>query len=107
MFIKNSLKTLNPGGIAVHTTEYNVSSDTATVDNNPSFVLFRRQDIERLKAELSSEGHYVWPIDYNAGNGVVDNYVDFPPYSQHDMHLKLHLGKFTSTSIGLIIKKKS
>ncbi|MBV5337004.1 MAG: hypothetical protein J0653_03215, partial [Deltaproteobacteria bacterium] len=51
-FIKASLKTLKVGGVAVHTTEYNVSSDEATIDNNPTLVLFRRCDIQGLVEEL-------------------------------------------------------
>ena len=35
---------------------------------------------------------------------MLDKYVDIPPYTQ-DKHLKLKLGEYTTTSIGLIIKK--
>jgi SAM-dependent methyltransferase len=52
-FVTNAMKTLKPGGIAIHTTEYNLSSDTQTIDNNPSFVIFRKQDILRLVQELT------------------------------------------------------
>jgi len=105
-FVKNSLNTLKPGGVAVHTTEFNVYSDDDTLDNNPHFVLFRKKDILRLARELEKDGHYVWPIDFNVGDRIVDNFVDLPPYSQNGMHLKLQLAQYASTSIGIIIKKK-
>jgi 2-polyprenyl-3-methyl-5-hydroxy-6-metoxy-1,4-benzoquinol methylase len=105
-FIKNSLKTIKAKGIAIHTTEFNVYSDNETLDNNPMYVLFRKKDINKLISELESEGHYVSPMDFNAGQGILDNFIDLPPFSKKDMHLKLLLDNFVSTSIGLIIKKK-
>lgn len=105
-FVRNCLKTLKPGGIAVHTSEFNIFSDDETIDNEPNLVLFRKKDILKLIEQLESEGHYVWPFDFNSGNGIVDNFVDTPPYSQCDMHLKLKLAKYTSTSFGLIVRKK-
>jgi hypothetical protein len=105
-FIKNSLKTLKHGSLAVHTTEFNVFSDDETLDHNSSYVLFRKKDIIELIDELTSNGHYVWPLDYNIGHGIIDDFVDIPPFSKKDMHLKLLLDKFTSTSIGLIIERR-
>lgn len=103
-FIKNSLKCLNENGVAVHTTEFNLSSDVATVDNHHT-VLYRRQDILRLAEELEAEGHTVSPITFNAGAYVADGFVDVPPYYAHNFHLKLLLGEYVTTSIGLIINK--
>ena len=34
----------------------------------------------------------------------MDSVIDVPPYS-HDPHLKLQIGKYVVTSIGLIIQK--
>lgn len=104
-FVRNSIKTLKPGGIAVHTTEYNLSSNEDTLDNNPSFVIFRRQDIELLVSILQKEGHLVEAIDFYSGNDTFEQYIDMPPYIE-EPHLRLQLaGKYTSTSIGLIIHK--
>jgi hypothetical protein len=105
-FVLNAMKTLKPGGIAIHTTEYNLQSDEQTIDNSPAFVLFRKQDILKLVQELTTRGHSVLPLDFSAGDGVVDKFVDLPPYFRKKMHLKLWLEGYVSTSIGLIIRKK-
>lgn len=102
-FIENSLKTLKPGGIAVHTTEYNLSSDTNTLQRGNT-VIFRKRDIQSLVKRLTSAGHEVY-VNYNFGSGKLDKYIDLPPYSK-DEHLKLAINKYVSTSIGLIIRKK-
>ena len=104
-FVKNAMKTLKPGGIAVHTTEFNLSSNTKTIDHESNFVIFRRCDIERLIRELEDEGHQVEPIDLFAGRGVVDKFVDLWPYFRKGMHLKLLLCDYVTTSLGLIIRK--
>ena len=102
-FVVNAMECLRPGGIAVHTTEFNVSSNTDTVDHSGT-VIYRRQDIQALADELTSLGHEVAPLDFNSGKGFADHYVDLPPYKQ-DIHLKLELAGYVTTSIGLIIRK--
>ncbi|MFC7691392.1 tetratricopeptide repeat protein [Paeniroseomonas aquatica] len=59
-FIVASLGTLRPGGVAVHTTDFNLSSDDATMET-PGLSVFRRQDIEALIAGLTTAGHEVAP----------------------------------------------
>lgn len=103
-FVLNSSRLLKPGGIAVHTTEYNVSSNTKTLDNNPSFVIFRRCDIELLVKELESEGYQVEPIDFSAGDDELERYVDLPPYLD-EPHIRLQLaGEYVATSLGIIVR---
>lgn len=103
-FVINSAKLLKPGGVAVHTTEYNVSSNSDTLDNNPGFVIFRRCDIELLVEELRLEGFEVEPIDFSSGNDDLEQHVDLPPYVD-EPHLRLQLAaKFVSTSLGIIIR---
>lgn len=103
-FIKNSLRTVRKGGIAVHTTEYNLSSNEDTFESE-GLSVYRRCDIERVVGELRAAGHYVYPLDWHLGDGVLDRFVDLPPYSQKDMHLRLRLSEYPCTSIGLIIVK--
>lgn len=103
-FVRNSLKCLRPGGMAVHTTEYNVSSDNDTVSKGGT-VIYRRQDIERLAEALRAEGHEI-TLDFDPGHGPADVYVDVPPYCNAP-HLKLALWQFTTTSIGLVIRKSA
>lgn len=103
-FLRNQLKTLKPGGWAVHTTEYNISSNDETQDNDPS-VFFRQRDIERIALELRKEGHLVEELDYSLGGLPQDFDVDIFPHRQK-IHLKLQIGRFVVTSMGLLIRKK-
>jgi hypothetical protein len=103
-FLKNQLKTLKPGGWAVHTTEYNISSNDETQDN-ASTVIYRHRDIEKIINELRSEGHFVEEANYSLGGLPEDFAVDIQPHKQ-DIHIKLQADKYVITSIGLIIQKK-
>ncbi len=100
-FVENSLRCLKPGGVAVHTTEYNVFSNTKTLTAG-STVLYRQRDILALVERLRNAGHQV-TLNLNTGKGALDAYYDVPPYHQHAAHLKLMLGEFATTSIGLAI----
>jgi SAM-dependent methyltransferase len=103
-FVMNAAKLLKPGGIGVHTTEYNVLSNEDTIDDNPNLVIFRRRDIERLATMLSAAGYRVEPVDFWPGEDQLEQYVDLPPYLD-EPHLRLELaGKFVSTSIGLVFR---
>ncbi len=102
-FVRNSIDCLRPGGIAVHTTELNLTSNRDTPDHD-STVLFRRRDIERLVLDLHRAGHRVMPITYDQGQGEVARHIDLPPYS-HDDQLKIAVRKYVSTSFGLIVQR--
>jgi hypothetical protein len=103
-FLKDQLKTLKPGGWAVHTTEYNLSSNDETQENN-STVIYRQRDIEYIVHELRKEGHFVEELDFSVGGLPEDYKVDVEPHQQK-IHLKLQVDKYVVTSIGLIIQKK-
>lgn len=103
-FLKNQMKTLKPGGWAVHTTEYNVSSNHQTQENKDT-VIFRQRDIEYIVNELKDEGHFVEELDFSLGGLPEDFMVDTEPHQQK-VHLKLQVDKYVVTSIGLIIQKK-
>jgi hypothetical protein len=103
-FLQNQLKTLKPGGWAVHTTEYNVSSNDETQENN-STVIYRQRDIEFIVNKLRNEGHFVEELDFSMGGLPEDFMVDVEPHLQK-VHLKLQVDKYVVTSIGLIIQKK-
>lgn len=102
-FIKNSLATLKPGGVAVHTTELNCHSNHRTIDNTGT-VLFRRRDFVGFVRKLRDAGHDVAPLNFNLGSQPLDRHVDVPPYTT-DRHLKLRIGRYASTSFGLIVTK--
>ncbi|MCB1539596.1 MAG: methyltransferase type 11 [Rhodoblastus sp.] len=116
-FVENSLATLKPGGVAVHTTEFNFLSQDATLDNWPT-VLPQRRHFEELAERLRNKGHFVAPLDFDVGVRPLDRFIDIPPYpgdpggrlellnGHHECaHLKLSIDGFASTCFGLVIKK--
>jgi 2-polyprenyl-3-methyl-5-hydroxy-6-metoxy-1,4-benzoquinol methylase len=104
-FIAKSLDTLRPGGLALHTTEFNYLNDEETIDHDPSLVLFQRRHFIEIVDRLRSEGHEVASLSFDVGDGPLDRFIDIPPFA-HSPHLKLAIGKFPCTCFGLAITKK-
>jgi len=117
-FIEKSLACLKPGGVAVHTTEFNYLSNDDTLET-PGCVCFRKKDIEQIVTKLSHKGYSVEIINYDRHKNIVNDHVDEFPYngSQHAIffeiqnydvmksHINIKLDKYVSTSIYLVIKK--
>jgi 2-polyprenyl-3-methyl-5-hydroxy-6-metoxy-1,4-benzoquinol methylase len=114
-FIENSLATLRPGGLSVHTTEFNFLNDDETVDNWIT-VLFQKRHFCDIRDRLQAEGHEVAPLDFNVGSKPLDRFIDMPPYewSPYMMdtwgtdqpHLKVTIDGFPATCFGLIVRKR-
>jgi len=104
LFVERSLRNLKPGGVAVHTTEFNIRSNHSTIHVGPD-VLYRKRDIEEIARRVAQLGGRVLERDYNAGNTMLDWHVDTPPYYRAGAHLKLDYQGYTISSIGLIIEK--
>ena len=105
-FVEASIeRTLKPGGIACHTTEFNLSSDDETVEAGPT-VLYRKRDILKLIDVLQQRGHSVEPFSIAPDTHVLDSYVDTPPYDASPQ-LKLSLLGYVSTSVGLVIRRSN
>jgi SAM-dependent methyltransferase len=114
-FVESSLETLRPGGLAVHTTEFNINPNGPTIDNWIT-VLFQQKHIRALAERLRAKGHYVAELNFDLGTGVMDRFIDVPPF-QHDMpaeiqewigdqyHLKVGFDGFVTTCLGLIVTK--
>ena len=114
-FVENSLNVLRPGGLSVHTMEFNVEADGPTI-NNWVTVLFQRKHIERLAARLRGRGHHVAELDFDAGNRPMDRFIDVPPWN-YDLppeeaarlgephHLKIGIDGFVATCFGIIVRK--
>jgi len=102
-FILNAMHCLKPGGFAVHTTEFNLSSNTDTVDTE-GLSLYRRRDLEYLSSALQAQGHKVFPFNFSAGELGIDNHFDLPPYKSFP-HLKLKISEYVCTSVGVVIQK--
>jgi 2-polyprenyl-3-methyl-5-hydroxy-6-metoxy-1,4-benzoquinol methylase len=102
-FIYESLKYLRPGGVAVHTTEYNVQSNSSTITKGET-VIFRQQDIERIAGKLNRMGYRV-DLDFSAGNLPYDTMIDEPPY-KNVVSIRILLSGYIVTSFGLIIQSR-
>jgi hypothetical protein len=102
-FLMAQMDCLRPGGVAVHTTEYLVSSDDSpsTVETGGT-VFYRRSDIRDLVDGLHQAGHAI-DMDYTLGTTPDDVHVDVAPYT--DVHLRTQLGQYVTTSVALIVTK--
>jgi hypothetical protein len=101
-FIERMTRCLRPGGVAIHTTEFNLSSNFSTWSRG-NCVIYRHKDVLKMIKLLELAGHEVEPLTLDRGQGPADQIVDQPPY-QSAPHLKLQLGQFVTTSLGLIIR---
>jgi hypothetical protein len=113
-FVVQAMACLRPGGIAVHTTEFNLDADGPTAERGPT-VLFQRRHIEALLDRLRAAGHAPLPVDFSPGEGVLDQFVDLPPYADRDNpvlrpvpvdapSLRVLVRGCVGTSIGLVIR---
>lgn len=106
-FIVRSSEFLKLNGFAIHTTEFNVHSDTNTVEYGGN-VIYRKKDLLSLKERLSEKGFHLACFDFDAGNHAFDLAVDTPPYFESGKpHIKLEIEGHVCTSILLIIQKIS
>jgi len=101
-FIEASLDALKPGGVAVHTTEYNCSSNRKTLSEGDT-VIYRRRDIVGFLERITRKG-YLTALTLAVAGDPLDKHVDVPPYSA-DNHLRLQLDRYVATSIGIVIQK--
>lgn len=104
-FVANAMRLLKPGGIAVHTTEYNVASNDETIEEGPSCI-YRRRDLEELDRRLRRQQCGLEPMDFEPGNHKFDLQYDIPPYFRPGrVHIKLELDGHICTSFLLIAHK--
>lgn len=110
-FVAAAMRCLKPGGIAVHTTEYNLDASGSTLEDGPT-VLYQRHHVAALAARLVDAGHRMLPLDDGADAvDVFDRFVDLPPYPHHASplgplheapHLRLALQGYPATSVGIV-----
>lgn len=104
-FVVQAMQLVKPGGLAIHTTEFNVSSDESTLAEGDS-VVYRRRDIEDLDRKLRAVGCGLSRCDFFSGDHPSDLDFDVPPFGTTGRpHVKLLLGGYVCTSILLIIRK--
>jgi len=103
-FVVNAVeKTLKVGGVAVHTTEFNASSNEDTVESGET-VMYRRRDMEELVHRLRERGHEVEEFRIGPTAHALDFCVDVPPYTGN-VHLKLLLANYVATSVGVVVRR--
>jgi SAM-dependent methyltransferase len=111
-FIENSLRTLKPGGVAVHTTEFLLNEKEHDIIDNWPIVFYSGNDITALATSLTEKGYTVSPIDLDPGKGLLDGFYDIPPFYSNSAgrvfdygaaHLKVIGDGFAVTCIGIVV----
>jgi len=101
-FVRNAMRCLKPGGVAVHTTEFNLTSDFRTIEAH-NLVVYRASDIRWLLRRLELDGDAPAALNLNPGDDALDRRVDLPPYAREDDPLlRLRLDRYVFTSIGIV-----
>lgn len=104
-FVIKSLRLLRPGGLAVHTTEFDLTPSHEAVDYGHC-ALYRLVDLEGLQQEVSTMGLAMTLNPYVAFEHPADRTIA-PPVSvgNETFHLKLALHDSVATSIALVIRR--
>jgi SAM-dependent methyltransferase len=104
-FVVNTMRLLKPGGVAVHTTEYNIASNDDTITSG-NMCIYRKRDLEKLDSMLRKLRCGMEQMDYNLGHHPDDLNYDEEPYGQNGYtHIKLKLLGHISTSCLIIAHK--
>jgi Methyltransferase domain len=107
-FVMESSRLLRKGGVAVHTTEFNVHSswrNWRTVVEGPN-VIYRRSDLKKLARALSREGFKLAPLNFDTGSHQYDREYDTAPYMQPGKrHVKLEIDGYVATSFMLVVER--
>ncbi|MGG5822593.1 hypothetical protein [Falsiroseomonas sp. HW251] len=101
-FLEASLAPLKPGGLAVHSFAFNLTSETVTWEM-PDLVMLRRPDIEAMAARLRQKGHTLLPLNTHPGLLPEDEMVKTDQVGPPG--LRQRHGVVVSTSFGLAIRK--
>jgi hypothetical protein len=100
-FVEQAMACLVPGGLAVHTTEFNLDSNEMTVADGP-VVAYRKRDLDLLRDRLGRLGHSMAALSVGTRDGVLDRVLDMPPYQRRS--LALRLGPYRITSAVIVIQ---
>ena len=103
-FLKNMLKVLKPGGVAVHTTEINLSSRISTIERGDS-AIFKDSDIQEVYEWMTEHGHKM-TVDFTRGSEEMDLRRSITGKKYTDYMLNCNIEGYDSTSFIFIIEKK-
>ena len=108
-FVMAAMECLRPGGVAVHTTEFDCVDHVdlavhGSVAAGDYVCFYRARDLRRLVRRLRGAGHSVKCNFYVSSSHPSERKVDVQPYT-HDPHMRLQVGDRVMTSFGLEIVK--
>jgi hypothetical protein len=103
LMVREAMRCLTFGGLAVHVTLFNTRSHIDTVAND-AIVLPRSQDLERIAVDLVSRGHYVAQLGYDLGDPPVDP-VPGSVLAPEDADLAAALDGYAPVPFGLIVRR--
>ena len=112
-FVESAMRCLRPGGTAVHTMEFNLHAAQSGSLRTGSTVLFEEQDVLDLAQRLREAGHQVASIAFDRGDGLLDGFIDVPPFSADEggpaamppaPHLRVAFRGHVVTSLGIIVR---
>jgi SAM-dependent methyltransferase len=109
-FVEAAMRCLRPGGIAVHTTELNLDAEGETLGQGNT-MLYQLRHLEALSARLAALGHTMLPLSHQHPPGIMDQFVDVPPYEEGRVplgplsppHLRLSIAGYPCTSVGIVV----
>ena len=106
LFALKSMNLLKPGGVAVHTTEFTLSSNDDTITEG-STVLWRRTDVEELVQDLKGFGFATSGVCFSSGRHPLDQHIDLPIHGKYNAtnHMKLQLENHIVTSVGWVARR--
>jgi len=102
-FVSRSLDLLRPGGVAVHTTELELTRRGTTADYG-HLAVYRPADLDELVRDARDRGFEVNTNWYVALETPADRWIADHPYDD-PAHLKLVIRDSVSTSVGLLIRR--
>lgn len=111
-FVVRAMRCLRPGGIAVHTTEYNLVPDGPTIEAGTT-VLLQDRHVAALGQRAAAAGHALLPRVAQPPPSPLDLYVDLPPYQSLEErargtveppHLRMAHAGYQVTSLGLVLR---
>ncbi len=105
-FVQEATRLLKPGGVSVHTTEYNIGSMSNTIERGQN-VIYRRRDLEELGVALRHKRCFLAPLELEPGTHNFDLDYDEAPYSKpaDRHHITLKFNGHICTSALLIVQK--
>jgi hypothetical protein len=106
-FVRTSCGLLRPGGVAVHTTELELTRRDITADHGYCAV-YRLDDLREFAERMRADGYEISLNTHVSLDTAQDRWIDLGPAKAVlvDLaHLRVVIGDSVTTSIGLLIRK--